>query len=200
MHLDLTGPHADNAYKILSGLVTPRPIALVTSSGEDGTVNAAPFSFFNVFGASPPIVGFAPGDRAPGVPKDTVLNIRSSGEFIVHLVDEALAEQAVACAASLPRGKSEIDANGLTTVPGISVNAPRITEAPAALECREWGTLQIGENRLIIGQVLHVHTREGVLDPATLRINGDAYAPVGRTHGPDGYCTTRDQFKITRPE
>ena len=117
MELDLTGPHRDNAYPILSGLVTPRPIALVTTLDEHGRVNAAPFSFFNVLGDSPPIVGFCPGDRAPGVPKDTARNIRVTQEFVVNLVDEDLAAAMNLCAASLPAGEDETRHAGLTPLP-----------------------------------------------------------------------------------
>ena len=102
MELDLEGRHADRAYAILAGLVTPRPIALVTTVDAEGRVNAAPFSFFNVLGAEPPIVGFAPGDRDDGTPKDTARNIRLTHEFVVNLVDEAIAEPMNRCAASLP--------------------------------------------------------------------------------------------------
>ncbi len=200
MHLDLTTTHAKDAYKILSGIVTPRPIALVTTLNEDKSINAAPFSFFNVLGASPPIIGFAPGDREPGIPKDTAKNIRRTKEFVVHLPDESIAQQMVGCAASWPYGVSELAAVGLTTTPSTALSVPRITEAPVALECEEWGTLNIGDNRLIIGRVLHVHTRSGILNPETLHIEENAYHPIGRVHGPDGYCTTRDQFKVERPE
>ena len=93
MEFDLTGEHSRYAYKLLAGLVTPRPIAWVTTLNEDGSVNAAPFSFFNVLGTKPPILGFAPGDKEPGIPKDTARNIRRTGEFVVNLVDEACAER-----------------------------------------------------------------------------------------------------------
>ncbi len=91
MELDLEGEHADRAYAVLSALVTPRPIAWVTTLDASGVVNAAPFSFFNVLGANPPIVGFCPGDRDDGTPKDTALNVRMSHEFVVNLVDEDVA-------------------------------------------------------------------------------------------------------------
>ena len=90
MELDLEGRHADRAYPVLVSLVTPRPIALVTTISPDGKLNAAPFSFFNVLGADPPIVAFAPGDREDGTPKDTARNIRLTHEFVVNLVDEAI--------------------------------------------------------------------------------------------------------------
>ena len=106
MEFDLQGEHAKSAYKLLASLVTPRPIAWITTQDADGNVNAAPFSFFNVFGTRPPIVAFAPGDKSPGVPKDTAKNIRSNQEFVVNLVDEAVAEAMNATAAELPFGSA----------------------------------------------------------------------------------------------
>src|SRR5579872_4989328 len=108
MELDLEGKYADRAYAILASLVTPRPIAWVTTLGPDGTVNAAPFSFFNLLGAEPPILGFCPGDRDDGTPKDTARNIRLNHEFVVNLVDESTAQAMNATAASVPYGQSEI--------------------------------------------------------------------------------------------
>ena len=92
MELDLEGKHSDRAYAMLVSLITPRPIAWVTTLNENGSVNAAPFSFFNALGANPPIIGFAPGDRDDGSPKDTPRNIRRTREFVVNLIDEATAE------------------------------------------------------------------------------------------------------------
>ena len=96
----------DRAYPILASLVMPRPIALVTTISPEGKVNAAPFSFFNVLGADPPILAVAPGDRDDGTPKDTARNIRLTHEFVVNLVDEALSEAMNKCAASLPYGET----------------------------------------------------------------------------------------------
>ena len=157
VELDLEGKHADRAYAVLASLVTPRPIAWVTTLSPDGVVNAAPFSFFNLLGANPPILGFCPGDREDGTPKDTARNIRASHEFVVNLVDEAMAEAMNKTAASIPYGRSEIALAGLTTAASSVVKPPRIGESPASLECEEWGTLQIGGNRLVIGLVKRVH-------------------------------------------
>lgn len=199
MELDLTGEHRDAAYLILAGLVTPRPIALTTTVDAEGRVNAAPFSFFNVLGDSPPIVGICPGDRRPGVPKDTALNIRLTHEFVVNLVDEAIAEKMNLCAASLPPGENELLHAGLTAVPSRRVKPPRIAESPASLECKSWGILEIGDNRLIIGEVQCLHVREGIFDPATWQVQPGAYAPIGRMQSPHWYCRTRDLFEMRRP-
>lgn len=199
MVLDLEGEHASRAYATLSSLVTPRPIAWVTTLGPDGAVNAAPFSFFNCLGANPPIVGFCPGDRDDGTPKDTARNIRLNHEFVVNLVDEAVAEAMNLTAATLPYGESELTSAGLTTSPSSSVSPPRIEVAPASLECEEWGTLQIGENRLTIGLVKRVYVRDDLFDPETMRVRFDRYRVIGRMASPDWYCHTGDRFEMKRP-
>lgn len=200
MEFDLEGEHAGRAYALLASLVTPRPIAWVTTMGPDGVVNAAPFSFFNVLGADPPIVGFCPGDRDDGAPKDTARNVRQSHEFVVNLVDESVAEAMNQTAATLPYGESEIARAGLSTLPSSVVKPPRIAESPASLECTEWGTLQIGGNRLIIGIVKRVHVRDGLVDPVTLRIRGEQLLTVGRMAAPHWYCRSGDRFEMRRPE
>lgn len=199
MELDLLGAHADRSYPILAALVTPRPIAWVTTLNEDGSVNAAPFSFFNVMGSEPPLVVFAPGDREDGTPKDSALNARRSGEFVVNLVDEALAEVMNRTSAPLPRGVSEIEREGLATLPSTTVAPPRIAAAPAALECKVHSIQQIGENRLILGIVHRVQVRDELLDIASLRIRAEHYHPIGRMAVPDWYCFTRERFEMTRP-
>jgi flavin reductase (DIM6/NTAB) family NADH-FMN oxidoreductase RutF len=200
MELDLEGKHAQHAYQILASLVTPRPIAWVTTLGPDSVVNAAPFSFFNLLGANPPILGFCPGDRADGTPKDTARNIRLSHEFVVNLVDEKTAEAMNVTAASLPYGVSELKSAGITTAPSSSVNPPRIAESPASLECVEWGTLQIGGNRLIVGLIKRVHVRDELFDPQTERIHSERFRVIGRMASPNWYCRTSDRFEMKRPD
>jgi flavin reductase (DIM6/NTAB) family NADH-FMN oxidoreductase RutF len=200
MELDLEGKHAKHAYQILASLVTPRPIAWVTTLGPDGVVNVAPFSFFNLLGANPPILGFCPGDRDDGTPKDTARNIRLSHEFVVNLVDEKTAEAMNRTAASLPYGVSEIQSAGLTTAPSSMVKPPRIAESPASLECVEWGTLQIGGNRLIIGLIKRVHVRDELFDPQTERIRSELFQVIGRMASPNWYCRTSDRFEMKRPD
>lgn len=199
MELNLETEFADRAYPILASLVTPRPIALVTTISPDGKVNAAPFSFFNVLGANPPIVAFAPGDRDDGTPKDTALNIRATHEFVVNLVDEKIAQAMNLCAASLPYGESELAHAGLNASPSSAIKPPRIAEAPASLECVEWGTLNIGDNRVVVGIVKRVHLREGLFDAEKRRVRGEELATIGRMSAPHWYCRTRDRFEMIRP-
>jgi len=188
------------AYPILASLVTPRPIALVTTVDTEGRVNAAPFSFFNMMGARPPICAFAPGNREDESPKDTALNIAATNEFVVNLVDEGIAEAMNLCAASLPHGQSELDAAGLTTAPSSSVRPPRIAEAPASLECTLHEILKIGLNRMVIGLIQRVHVRDELYDPESRRIITDKFMVIGRMASPHWYCRTRDRFEMIRPE
>jgi flavin reductase (DIM6/NTAB) family NADH-FMN oxidoreductase RutF len=200
MDLDIEGEYKDRAYRLLASLVTPRPIALVTTLNPANQINAAPFSFFNLMGSEPPIVAFAPGDRDDGTPKDTARNIRSTHEFVVNLVDESIAEAMNRCAASLPYGENELQHAGLTAAPSVTVKPPRIAEAPASLECIEWGTLQIGENRIVIGVVKRLHVRDELFDPEKKRIRTDKLQIIGRMASPHWYCRTGDRFEMIRPE
>jgi flavin reductase (DIM6/NTAB) family NADH-FMN oxidoreductase RutF len=185
-------------YKLLVGLVVPRPIALVTTVGPGGIVNAAPFSFFNVFSEEPPLVVLGLQSRPDGTIKDTPANIRETGAFVVNLVDEALAEQMNICAVDFPRGESEIDAAGLDLCAGTAIPVPRIASAPVALECRHYLTLEVSrERRLCIGQVVHLHVRDGIVDPDNLRVDIDAYRPVARLHG-NYYARLGEVFRLVR--
>jgi flavin reductase (DIM6/NTAB) family NADH-FMN oxidoreductase RutF len=199
MELDLENELADRAYPILASLVTPRPIAFVTTLSADGRLNAAPFSFFNLLGADPPILALAPGDRPDGTPKDTALNIRLTHEFVVNLVDESIAEAMNKCAASLPFGENELVHAGLHATASSLVKPPRIAESPVSLECFEWGTLQIGANRVVIGMVKRVHVRDDLFDPQTKRIRSEQLHLIGRMASPNWYCRTVDRFEMIRP-
>jgi len=199
MELDLEKEFADRAYVLLASLVTPRPIALMTTINAAGRVNAAPFSFFNLLGANPPICAFAPGDRDNGTPKDTALNVRATHEFVVNLVDESIAEAMNRCAASLPYGENELEHAGLHAVPSSLVKPPRIAESPASLECIEWGTLQIGGNRVIIGVVKRLHLRDELFDAEKIRVRSEKFQVIGRMASPHWYCRTRDRFEMIRP-
>ena len=134
------------------------------------------------------------------MPKDTAQNIRANHEFVVNLVDEAMAEPMNRTAATLPHGVSELEHAGLTALPSSVVKPPRIAESPASLECVEWGTLQIGGNRLIIGLVKRVHVRDEFVDLEKLRIRTELFHPIGRMASPDWYCRTTDRFEMNRPD
>ncbi len=199
MELDLEGEHAGRSYAMLVSLVTPRPIAWVTSLSPDGKLNAAPFSFFNAIGGNPAMLMICPGDRADGEPKDTARNIRATREFVVNLVDEALGEAMNQTSASLPHGTNELESTGLKTLPSSVVKPPRIAESPASFECTEWGTLEIEGNRVIIGRVKRLHVRDEFIDRERLRIRTERLHVIGRMASPHWYCRTRDRFEMPRP-
>jgi flavin reductase (DIM6/NTAB) family NADH-FMN oxidoreductase RutF len=189
---------ATERYKLLGGLIVPRPIALVTTRAPDGTDNAAPFSFFNVFAEEPPLVVLGLGISPRGGAKDTTVNIRDSGEFVVHLVDEPLAEAMNLCAIDFPPEMDELAIAGLERAPSEMVGPGRIVRAPVAMECRRYVTLQPGPERfLVLGEVIVLHVRDGLVDPATLRVDHTAHTPIGRLFG-GGYVRTRDRFDMPR--
>jgi flavin reductase (DIM6/NTAB) family NADH-FMN oxidoreductase RutF len=198
MRFDLAELSASERYKLLAGLVVPRPIALVTTQSPDGRVNAAPFSFFNVFAEEPPLVVLGLGISPAGGAKDTTVNIRDTGEFVINLVDEPIAEAMNLCAIDSPPEISEIEVAGFDLVPSQKVAPPRIAQAPVSLECRRYVTLEAARERyLVVGEVVVAHVREGLIDPATLRVDRGAYAPIGRLFG-GGYVRTRDRFEMPR--
>ena len=185
-------------YKLLGGLVVPRPIALVTTRDRDGRANAAPFSFFNVVAEEPPLIVLGLGVHPRGGAKDTTNNIRDGGEFVVNLVDEPLAAAMNLCAIDLPPEVSEIDLAGLELLPSEAVAPGRIAAAPVSMECRRYVTLQPGAERyIVLGEVLVLHVKDGIVDPVRLRIDRDAYAPIGRLFG-GGYVRTHDRFEMPR--
>ena len=198
MRFDLAELSAADRYKLLGGLIVPRPIALVTTRSADGRSNAAPFSFFNVFAEEPPLIVLGLGISPSGGAKDTTVNIRDTGEFVVNLVDEAIAEAMNLCAIDFPPEVDEIEVAGLALAPSDKVAPPRIAQAPVNLECRRYLTLQPARERyLVLGRVVMAHVRDGVVDPATLRVDRDAYAPIGRLFG-GGYVRTHDLFEMPR--
>ncbi len=173
---------ADRRYKILCSLIIPRPIALVTSISEGGLVNAAPYSFFNVFGDTPPIIALGLHWRPEQTLKDTTANIHATREFVVNLVDEALAEAMNISAIDFPPEKSEIAAANLALAPSTDVKVPRIASAPAALECRWLHSINFSEEReLLLAEVVRAWTRDGVMDDK-YNIDFGAYQPVGRLY------------------
>lgn len=199
VRFDVAAHPGARAYKLLAGLVVPRPIALVTTVDADGRVNAAPFSFFNVMGTEPPIAMLAPGDRDDGTPKDTAANLAATRECVIHLCDEPLAARMVECARPLPPGESEVPRAGFTTRPAERVRPPVLAECPVALECRVLDIRHYGENRVVVVEILLAHVREGVADPETWKVDYSHYAPVGRLNSPDGYVRTHDRFRLNFP-
>lgn len=182
-------------YKLMASLIVPRPIALVTTLGESGVVNAAPFSMFNMLGEEPPIVMISINRLSDGALKDTAANILRSKEFVVHLADEAMAGQMHRCGDRLPPDRSELDAVGLTTRPSRWVAPPRIAQAPVAFECTLWETLETASRQIFIGQVRGMHARDDLIDTDAWRVRLQNYFPVAR-FGASFYVGTRQRFTL----
>jgi flavin reductase (DIM6/NTAB) family NADH-FMN oxidoreductase RutF len=200
MEIDLSALPAREQYKILSSTVVPRPIALVSSRSADGIDNAAPYSFFGVMGEDPAILALGLKKHPDGTRKDTAANIMATGEFVVNMVDEALAEGMNACAASLPPEESEAEAAGLALVASTRVGPPRLAAAPVAFECRLVECLATVPDRdIILGEIVMVHIRDGIFNPETNYIDPEAYHPVGRLFGPY-YIRAGDRFELARPD
>ena len=199
MFLDFGRLTAKDRYKLLTATIVPRPIALVSTRNEDGSTNAAPYSFFNVFSEDPPLVVLGLQSKQDHSPKDTTYNIRLTGEFVVNLVDESIAEKMVTCAANFPKGESETSAVNFTLAKSENINVDYIVDAPVSLECRRVTVLQFAKTRdLAIGEIVGMHAREGLIDPDTFRINWDKYNPIGRLYA-DQYIRTHDRFSMSIP-
>src|SRR5438132_3260479 len=148
MLIDVASANFLDVYHLLVGIVTPRPIAWVTTIDSDDRVNLAPFSFFNAFGANPPVVVFSPTLRRDGGKKDTLRNVEATGEFVLNAAVEPLAEKMNITASELPYGESEIELAGLSPLPSVKVRPPRIAESPTNLECKVNQILPIGQGPL----------------------------------------------------
>jgi len=158
--------------------------------------NCAPFSFFNVISEDPPLCILSFNWRSDGEVKHTLKNIRRTGEFVVNLADEATANAMHLTGTELPEAESEFAKFGLTPVPAKLVKHPRIGEAAASLECRVERRINFGpEREMVVGEILLVHARDGIIDPITKRISEDLYRPVGRLFA-ERYCTTRQRFNL----
>ncbi len=201
MHFDLAQIPETEAYKLLVSTVVPRPIALATTVDGEGRVNAAPFSFFNAVSSRPPVVvlGISPGDSDHQGYKDTERNIRDSGEFVVNLVDEAIAERMNICAVDFPRGTEELRLAELTALPSAGVRPPRIAEAPVSFECQRITGLSLGgQSTLEVGRVIHIHIRDDLVDPSRYYVHTDKMKLIGRMHGRGWYARTSDLFLMDR--
>ena len=196
MELELAQLPALERYKLLIGLVIPRPIAWVSTFSANGVANCAPFSFFNVISENPPLCILSFNWRSDGEVKHTLKNIRRTGEFVVNLADERTANAMHLTGTELPEAESEFSKYGLTPVPAKLVKHPRIGEAAASLECRTERRIAFGpEREMVVGEILLIHARDGIIDPLTKRISEDLYHPVGRLFA-NRYCTTHERFDL----
>ncbi|MVO98803.1 flavin reductase family protein [Paenibacillus lutrae] len=191
-----------DTYKLLIGSIIPRPIAFVTTRSLDGVVNAAPFSYFNIIAANPPLLSVSV-QRKNGEPKDTARNALDIGAFVVHISDESYIEAINVTAASLPPDESEIDLTGLQLIESDKVQVPGVAEAKIRMECVLERSIPLGgvvtapACDLLIGRVVRFHVarelyRDGKIDPELLR-------PVSRLAG-NSYSRLGEIFSLERPE
>lgn len=187
-------------YKLLLSTIVPRPIAWIVSQNLEGRLNAAPFSFFNAFAGDPPVVGIGIGSHDPERPKDTRRNIRDTGQFVVNLVSEDIAEAMNITAIEFEAEANEISEAGLATIPSVHVKPPRIAQSPVSMECELMQIVELGaESGLVLGRVLAMHVREDcVLDATKHYIDTPKLKLIGRMHGSGWYARTSDLFTISR--
>ena len=191
--------HGRDAYRLLTSLVIPRPIAWISTMAADGTPNLAPFSFFNIVSSRPLMVMFSSSQRLTSAPKDTLANAAATGEFVVNLADESLAPLINETSATVGPEIDEFEAYGVRAVPSVDVAPPRVASAKAALEARVHQLIPIEGSRstMVLGQVLRVHVDEDVLAADGLA-DPERLAPVARL-GRDQYSALGRVFSLTRP-
>ncbi len=200
MLFDFETMAVQDRYKLLVSTVVPRPIAWVVTQDAGGRLNAAPYSFFNVFSADPPVVVFGIGGRKPGDIKDTGQNIRETGQFTVCLVNQDAASAMNVTAIDFPPEVDELAEAGLTTAPSTRVKPPRIAESPVALECERFMIVELNTDRaLVLGRVVAMHVRDDcVLDAQRCHIDTPKLDLIGRLHGGGWYTRTADRFEMPR--
>jgi flavin reductase (DIM6/NTAB) family NADH-FMN oxidoreductase RutF len=205
VQVDLRVPDPATMYKLLIGCVVPRPIAWVSSVDAAGVRNLAPFSYFMAITHDPPTIAFSSSPRGAELAgargkKDTLSNVEATREFVVNVVDDALAEQMNVTSGDYPPEADEFTLAGLVAVPSVRVKAPRVAAAPINMECRVAQILPVGNlpHHLVIGEIVHLHVRDDVYDPATGRIDMRRLRPVGRLAGHQ-YTHVHDIFEMKRP-
>lgn len=189
-----------DAYKLMSGLIVPRPIGWIGTRSADGVNNLAPYSFFNGVAASPPTVMFAPTGQ-PAARKDTLSNVRATEVFTVNIVDHSLGPAMNTSSGTYPEDVDEFEVAGLTVREAESVDAPMVAEAPATFECRVLQIVDIGEapmgSTVVFGEVLAFNVADRILDGT--RIDQAALDPIGR-HVGNLYSRGGELYEMARPD
>ena len=195
LDIDFDALGAYERYKLMASLIVPRPIALVTTTSPDGVVNAAPFSMFGMVGEDPPLLMISVNRLEDGAQKDTAANLDATGEFVVHIPDEAMAARMHQCGQSYPADVDELAMVGLTATPAHRVRPPRIAEAPVAFECTVHERILTTSRQVYLGQIHHLHAAPGLIDTDRWRVTLQDFHPVGR-FGASFYVTTGDRFSL----
>ncbi|MEH7381102.1 flavin reductase family protein [Bacillus sp. JJ1533] len=201
LSIDPTSISERENYKFLIGSIIPRPIAFVTTLSEDGVLNGAPFSYFNIVSSNPPMISLSI-QRSQGEQKDTARNILKNNEFVVHIVDEQNVEEINKTAATLPRNQSEIELTGLTSAESVRISVPGVKEAKVRLECVLEQSLELGGVNspgcdFIIGRVVQYHIKDDIYENG--RIDPRGLAAVSRLAGAN-YAKIGEIFEIERPK
>jgi flavin reductase (DIM6/NTAB) family NADH-FMN oxidoreductase RutF len=189
-------------YKLMIGMIVPRPIAFVSSVDSAGIRNLAPFSYFTACSSNPPVVCFCISVRSgPRPHKDTLNNIEATGEFVVNIVSEEIAEQMNRTSAEVSPEVDEFVLSGLTAVASDLVKPPRVAESKVQMECRLHQVVRVsdkpGGGILVLGEVLRFHVHEAIIDGN--KIDPDKLNAIGRMGGPT-YVRTHDRFDLQRPK
>lgn len=199
-HFDLAAMPKPDAYKLLASVIMPRPIAWIVSRDAAGTLNAAPFSFFNILSADPPLVAISFSAAPDREGKDTLANIRAHNDFVINMVPEELAPEMNLTATNAPRGTDETRLAGLDLAPSTLIDVPRIAASPVGFECRLFQLIEPGGSSIIaLARILYAHVRtDAFANPERLYIDPHKLRLIGRMHGAGGYCRTTDIFTIDR--
>lgn len=199
MQFDFAALNAADRYKLMSAAITPRPIAWLTTLSPEGVRNAAPYSFFNMMGADPPLVAIGLMRRPDGTHKDSARNILETGEFVVNLVSEADAAAMNFTCIDAPPDFDELDGAQIATVASKLVAPPRIASAPVAMECRLFQSIEAGQTTVVLGQVAWFHIHDTFIDADRLHVDTRAMGLVARMHGAGWYTRSAGLFQLTRP-
>lgn len=193
-----------DTYRLMVGLIVPRPVALVSTIDLNGVPNLAPFSFFSGVGSNPPTVMFCPTHkRGEEHRKDTLRNVEQTGEFVINVVSAALAEAANITAANVGPEVDEFELSGLTPIPSDAVRPPRVAESPGHIECK---LLQIihtrkdpapGAGVIVLGEIVRIHVDADLED--NFQVDADKLDAIGRMAG-NTWSHTRDRFDLPRPK
>lgn len=199
MEFDLANMSKRDIYLWMTRLINPRPIAWVSTLSKNGDANLAPFSFFNGVGSSPPTLVFCPANKRDGTPKDTLVNIQQTGQFVVNVVTMELAEMMHATAEELESDIDEFEFAAIKKQRSQNVSVPRVAEALAAFECEMFQVISLatgpGAANLVIGRILSMYVSDQLIDKTSGQFESENLPTIGRM-GDQNYTRTSDRFKI----